>query len=109
LTAGEYFGELTDGLLPKQINFITSAYYTGVDIFENYHSIAVSSYQAPHTLLSNHKLKQIIGRCRKKLLSETVIYSTKRSNEVLEEYDINVYIMENLTTSFRAKQTRAMC
>lgn len=72
--AGEYFNELLDSVLPCQVNFMTSAYFTGVDINENYHAIAISSYKYSHTLLSDMRLKQIAGRCRKELLSETVIY-----------------------------------
>jgi len=72
--AGEYFNEILNSELPCQVNFMTSAYFTGVDINENYHSIAISSYRFPHTLLSDMRLKQIAGRCRKELLSETIIY-----------------------------------
>lgn len=74
-TASQFYGEIENQQLPARITFLTSAYFTGVDIDEDYHSIAVINGKMLHTLLSDHKLKQIAGRCRKNLLSETVIYS----------------------------------
>lgn len=79
--ADKYFGEIINEKLPGQINFLTSAYFIGVDIIEAYSSIAVSTNTIPHTLLSDRKLQQIAGRCRVKdgLISETVIYNCSRN------------------------------
>lgn len=74
---GDFYTELSDELLPKRINFVTSAYFTGYDIKEPYHLISVSSAQNRIHSLSDKKLKQIAGRCRKKLHSETIVYNTQ--------------------------------
>jgi len=79
--AGDFFIELSNDNLSGTIFFLTSAYFTGIDIDESYHCISVSDGQIPNTLLSEHRLKQIAGRCRKKLFSETVIYSTYQRDE----------------------------
>ena len=73
--AGRYYDTLLDNRLPTIINFITSAYYSGVDILEDYHSILVSDVNYPYCLLSVDKIKQITGRCRRKVLSENLIFS----------------------------------
>ena len=72
---GRYYDTLIDNRLPTTINFITSAYYSGVDILEDYHSILVSDVNYPYCLLSVDKIKQITGRCRRKVLSENLIFS----------------------------------
>lgn len=85
--AGDYYIEINeDNTLPKQIVFMTCAYFVGVDIEEPYHSIAVSTFNQPFTLLSTNRLAQIVGRCRVGALSETVIYTTKRI-EVKEKFN----------------------
>src|SRR5690606_23315463 len=73
----KYYNELDDVVYPKQINFITSAYYTGYDIEETYHLICVSDVKKFTTLLSTSQIKQIAGRCREEsLLSETFVYNS---------------------------------
>jgi hypothetical protein len=79
--AGDLFIELSNDNLSGTIFFLTSAYFTGVDIEECFHCISVSDGQIPNTLLSEHRLKQIAGRCRKELYSETVIYSIYQRDE----------------------------
>lgn len=84
--AGIYYIEIDDkNTLPKQIVFMTCAYFVGIDIEEAYHSIAVSTFNQPFTLLSTNRMAQIVGRCRAGVLSETVIYTT-RSIEISESY-----------------------
>lgn len=74
----KYFKELKSDKLPTQLNFVTSAYYTGFDIKERYHLIAVSSNRQENSIhtLSDKRIKQIVGRCRIKegLFSETIIH-----------------------------------
>ena len=82
--AGEYFGTLINNRLPSPINFITSAYFSGVDIIDDYHSILVSDVNFPYCLLSVEKMKQVTGRCREDVLSENLIFSTNY-NETLNE------------------------
>ncbi|WP_026462272.1 hypothetical protein [Adhaeribacter aquaticus] len=80
---GKYFAELTNEQLPGQVTFFTSAYFNGFDLDERYHLVSISDPTSPITALSDHKLKQIAGRSRPGLLSETVIYGT--SKELPEE------------------------
>ncbi len=63
----DFNGEIIDGRLPGDINFITSSYFTGIDILEPEPIIVImiSDYQRPNTLLSIEKMKQILGRSRK--------------------------------------------
>ena len=71
----DYFTTLSgDGLLPAKVNFITSAYFSGFDLKERYHLISVSGNKNMIHALSEKELKQIAGRCRAGLLSETIIY-----------------------------------
>ena len=72
----KYYSELDSELLPGKVNFVTSAYFSGFDLKENYHLISVSSNKNIGRSLSDKRLKQIAGRCRtpNKILSETVIY-----------------------------------
>lgn len=78
---GSFYATLNNDNLPTKINFLTSAYYTGVDINERYHLISLSNAEVPVTTLSDHRLKQVAGRCRPGLLSERIIYSTKETTE----------------------------
>lgn len=79
--AKPYFGELEDGKLPTQVNFISSAYFAGIDIHERYHLIYVSSVKKQHTLLSIDKIYQIYGRSRIKKATDII----ETSNGVLSE------------------------
>jgi hypothetical protein len=80
---GDLYIELDDEFLPKRINFATSAYFTGYDLRESYHLLSVSSMVSVNGtkrrihLLSDKKLKQIAGRCRETLHSETIVYETQ--------------------------------
>jgi hypothetical protein len=80
-----YFKELESDKLPNQINFITSAYFTGFDLNEPYHLIAISENKRVIHSLSDKRLKQIAGRCRKKLFSETIIHDLVPLNSKIVE------------------------
>jgi hypothetical protein len=69
-----YFAELDTEALPGKITFLTSAYFNGFDLNEQYHLISVSDPKSPITTLSDKKLKQIAGRSRLGLLSEIIVY-----------------------------------
>lgn len=81
-----HFGELNEGILPARINFMTSAYFAGIDIHDSFHLIYVSNIKKPHTLHSIDKIHQIHGRARIKknadgediysILSETLIHNS---------------------------------
>lgn len=79
--AGDYYSDIVEDILPKQITFMTCTYFVGIDISERFHLISVAEglkYQL-HTLLSEDKLEQIAGRCRSEegLFSETIIYQSR--------------------------------
>ena len=86
----DYYVELVDGKLEKDITFMTCVYFVGVDIHERYQLVSVINANVPYTLLSIDRLTQIRGRCRHKdgLISETIYYSTK---------DNNKYKLENIS------------
>lgn len=73
-TAKDYYNELDNDVLPSKINFFTSAYFTGFDLNEQYHLITVSGNRNRVHALSDRRMKQISGRSRKGLLSETIIH-----------------------------------
>lgn len=79
----DYYVELVDGKLEKDITFMTCVYFVGVDIHERYQLVSVINANVPYTLLSIDRLTQIRGRCRHEdgLISETICYSTKENNK----------------------------
>ncbi len=72
--AKDYYNELDNNILPSKINFFTSAYFTGFDLNEQYHLITVSGNRNKVHALSDRRIKQISGRSRKGLLTETIIH-----------------------------------
>lgn len=80
--------------LPNQINFMTCTYFVGIDITERFHLISVCSPNQKHSLLSEDKFIQILGRCRDKdgVFSESIIYNTKPVPEGTK--DVNLYLRE---------------
>jgi hypothetical protein len=72
--ADKYYKELDSEELPAKINFFTSAYFTGFDLQESYHLVSVSGATRPSLALSDKRIKQIAGRSRPGLLSETIIH-----------------------------------
>jgi hypothetical protein len=79
----DYYHELDSDKLPKKLNFFTSAYFTGFDLKDDYHLISISGSNNKVYTLSDRRLKQIAGRCRNTLLSETIIHD-KLLNSVQE-------------------------
>jgi hypothetical protein len=96
-TVEEYYVELESDILPARLNFVTSAYFTGFDLNEDYHLISVSSNENSIYCLSDKRLKQIAGRCRHKLLSETVIYDLVPFYEELKHYTVEDLIKAAVT------------
>ena len=78
--------------LPKQINFITAAYFNGHDILEKAHLISCIDANITSLRLSPRTLYQIQGRCRPGTLSQTWIGRFSKPHEkqfkvkVLEDY-----------------------
>ena len=76
--AGGYFNRLDKkNKLPCQINFMTSTYFTGIDIEDSYHLITVCDSRKVYSALTISKIIQIHGRCRiaNGILSDTIIYN----------------------------------
>lgn len=72
--AGEYYGTIVKGRLSATLTFITSAYYTGIDILDQYHSIVVCAPKDRKLAISELRYKQITGRARNGLISETLVF-----------------------------------
>ena len=91
---------------PNRICFITSAYFTGYDIYTSYHLIIFTSiFQIP-TLLSVSQIKQIIGRLRNnKHLSITLI---RRSALQSEKIPPALEKLSALTVSDLMNSSKAM-
>lgn len=83
-----YFKELDSDILPKRLNFITSAYFTGFDLNEEFHLISISGNTNSIQALSERRLKQIAGRCRRSLKSETILHDIS-SDAILSSKDTN--------------------
>lgn len=77
----KYYKELETDKLPTRLTFITSAFFTGFDLYDKYHLVSLSSSLNKIFSLSERRLKQIAGRSRNKLLSETVIHDTVPADE----------------------------
>lgn len=80
----QFYSELESTLLPGKINLTTSAYYTGFDIDEQYHLLTISTCKNEIFVLSENKMKQIAGRCRPGLLSETILHDSFNQNKSVE-------------------------
>lgn len=79
--AGDFYTELEDGHLSKQITFITCTFFVGIDIADRFHLISVSNTAYLYTMLSPNRLQQIAGRCRPGLLSEQIYYNVRSDFE----------------------------
>jgi hypothetical protein len=81
---GKYYKELNSDKLPTRLTFITSAFFTGFDLYDQYHLVSLSSSLSKVFSLSERRLKQIAGRSRNPLLSETVIHDIVTAKEKFE-------------------------
>ena len=55
---------ITQNKLPTRLNFVTSAYFNGYDLIDNYSLIILSSPFGTAMTLTINEIKQIYGRCR---------------------------------------------
>lgn len=90
-SANDFYNELDSDLLPGTINFFTSAYFTGFDLNEQYHLVAVSGNRNKVHALSDRRMKQISGRSRKGLLSETIIHDIA-SGQLKDDFNESEFI-----------------
>ncbi len=104
--SGGYFAELIEGKLPGVVNFITSSYFTGIDIYDSYHLIYVSTLNEPYTILSIDKMNQIYGRCRFEknkyaVISESLIHDTDYIDFVRKDFNED-YLIEFAQSTINA-------
>jgi len=83
----EYYEELINETLPNTVNFITSAYFTGVDIEDPCSIIMVTDKTTSHTLLNAERVKQVIGRSRKETNTIELIKSDGECQSEIINYD----------------------
>jgi hypothetical protein len=86
-SAGIRYAEIQSEVLPGLVNFATAAYYTGFDINESFHLITIISAGSNTLEISELRQKQIAGRSRKGLFSQTIIYQGEGLQQ-LESFDI---------------------
>lgn len=116
----EKYISLGDGVLRKNITFITCSYFVGVDITERFHLISVSDIRQIYSILSVDKLYQISGRCRHKegVKSETIIYNslgvdipkdyTKYIIDKGVELSMDICQLSNVVDSLREKHPKLL-
>lgn len=73
----EYYRDLVDCKLPGKVNLVTSAYFSGIDIYEKANVLIVADPQMITTTLSPAKIFQISGRPRKGYTNLTLLMKTK--------------------------------
>ncbi|PXV67345.1 hypothetical protein CLV62_10318 [Dysgonomonas alginatilytica] len=84
---GNYKSVIENDRLTHKINFMTCAFFAGIDIEDKCHLIAVSNVSKGYSLLSINKMTQIYGRCRNGIISDTIIYnSNKKSFRYINNY-----------------------
>jgi hypothetical protein len=98
-----YYDELKDGTLAKDLTFITSAYFTGVDIDEKFHLLTYVRETPDVLRLSEKKLKQVSGRGRKGLLSETIVYDSSTTS------GLEIFDLESLLSMARSQVEALGC
>ncbi len=89
---GEYWKTMETDQLPNKVVLKTSAYYTGFDINQDYHLIMVSENNDPLNSPSIGRIRQIMGRCRKKLTSCQLIQEFNSSVEPREEFTFETLV-----------------
>ena len=73
-----YYGVLDKGFLQSKLTFITSTYFSGIDIYDKAHCIIITDNKNTHTALSSMEIRQIVGRFREKYHSAILINNVKR-------------------------------
>ena len=93
----EFYSDIVGDILPKRITFMTCTYFIGIDIIERFHLITAINVLKPYTILSTDKLQQIAGRCRHSegLLSETIVYTTKNSDNNERPTDLQEQVLKD--------------
>lgn len=85
----EYYTLLNDGRLERRITFMTSSYFSGIDIYDTCHLISVSNTNKLFSILSLNIIAQVYGRFRNGIISDTIIYNVfklENKNIDIEKY-----------------------
>lgn len=99
----DYYHELDSDKLPVKVNFFTSAYFTGFDLHESYHLISVSCKIGNGQSLSDRRFKQIAGRSRTGILSETIIH------DFIMKEKINIVTEKSLLEAGKSQRDSHTC
>lgn len=94
--------EIIDGILKHRITFFTSAFFVGLDILEpndSVHVIIVTDTALPVSLLSEAKIKQILGRIRNKTSKNTLILTC---SETLSNIDRQIAQVNDLRCAYES-------
>lgn len=75
-SAGPYYDEMVDGILPGRVTFMTSAFYTGHDVEEKCYFIMLASFKHDAFCISVRDYLQASGRLRHGLFAEILIMQT---------------------------------
>jgi hypothetical protein len=87
--SSDFFQELEEERLPSRIVLKTSAYYSGFDLYEQYHLILAIVTSDYLNILSDKRVTQIAGRARNGLLSETIVLNfSEGKNKSQEGYTL---------------------
>lgn len=100
----KYYAELESDSLPAKLNFVTSAYFTGFDLNEEFHLVSISGTKSPIHSLSDSRLKQIAGRSRHGLLSETIIHDFVDKND-----GVNLQTKEEILVAAKTELDAMLC
>lgn len=90
-----YKVEFKNGKLDRHVTFITTSYFSGVDINSSA-NVIVCSYSEPgndHAFLTMHRIKQAMGRIRKEVKSRSLILKTDPDYPENDEF-IKMHIQE---------------
>lgn len=84
-----FYDTLHKDSLPGRINFMTAAYFSGVDIQEDFHLVILSDNSTSFSLLTISEIRQLVGRCRRKLLSTDILIPQKQNDiKLLKRSDL---------------------
>lgn len=85
------YASLKNDKLERQITFMTSSYFAGIDIKDKCHLISVSNVSKTFAILSLNTITQIHGRFRKGVISDSIIYNIFK----IEEENVNKWLYRN--------------
>lgn len=105
----EYYTLLNDGRLERRITFMTSSYFSGIDIYDTCHLICVSNTNRLFSILSLNIIAQVYGRFRNGIISDTIIYNVfklENKNIDIEKYrDRLIYKAERVINLLKMVET----